>query len=145
MSQIKFAHVAFSCKDIVKIEKFYCKHFGFKRSRFIPLGENNCIVFLKNDENVYLELFIADAENPFPKVDSADGPHYSTIRHTAFQVEDIDKKIQEMGNDAVVTLGPLDFSDFIKGWKTVWVKDPEGNIVEISQGYEDQVNPPQLS
>jgi glyoxylase I family protein len=43
-----------------------------------------------------------------------------------------------MGNDAVITLGPLSFDDFIPGWKTVWLKDPEGNIVEISQGYQDE-------
>jgi glyoxylase I family protein len=44
----------------------------------------------------------------------------------------------------VITLGPISFDAFIPGWKTVWVKDPDGNIVEISQGYTDQVNPPPL-
>jgi glyoxylase I family protein len=43
-----------------------------------------------------------------------------------------------MGSDAVITLGPLAFDDFIPGWKTAWVKDPEGNIIEITQGYVDQ-------
>lgn len=42
-----------------------------------------------------------------------------------------------MGADAKVTLGPLDFDAFIKGWRTVWVSDPDGNIVEISQGFTD--------
>ena len=37
-----------------------------------------------------------------------------------------------------------DFSDFIPGWRTVWLADPEGNIVEVSQGYTDQENPPPL-
>jgi glyoxylase I family protein len=36
-----------------------------------------------------------------------------------------------------VTLGPLDFDGFIKGWRTVWVSDPDGTIVEISQGHKD--------
>jgi len=49
-----------------------------------------------------------------------------------------------MGADAQVTLGPLSFDDFIKGWRTVWLKDPNGNIVEVSQGYTDQENPPPL-
>jgi glyoxylase I family protein len=30
------------------------------------------------------------------------------------------------------------------GWRTVWLADPDGNIVEISQGYTDQDNPPQM-
>jgi len=45
---------------------------------------------------------------------------------------------EAMGDDAVITLGPLDFDTFIQGWRTVWIKDPEGNIVEISQGYKDE-------
>jgi len=53
-------------------------------------------------------------------------------------VDDVEAKLAEMGNDAVITLGPLSFDDFIPGWKTVWLKDPEENIVEISQGYQDE-------
>ncbi|MHC5828004.1 MAG: VOC family protein, partial [Nostoc sp.] len=61
-----------------------------------------------------------------------------------FQVDDVDAKLAEIGNDAKVTLGPLNFDSFIPGWRTVWVSDPDGNIVEISQGYVDQENPPAL-
>ena len=46
--------------------------------------------------------------------------------------------LAEMGKDAVITLGPFSFDAVIPGWRTVWVSDPEGNIVEISQGYKDQ-------
>ncbi|MDI9547412.1 MAG: VOC family protein, partial [Chloroflexota bacterium] len=53
-------------------------------------------------------------------------------------VDSVDAKLAEMGDDAVVTLGPLDFDDFIPGWRTVWVADPDGNIIEISQGFADQ-------
>ncbi|MBE2271758.1 MAG: VOC family protein, partial [Anaerolinea sp.] len=67
------------------------------------------------------------------------------VRHLAFKVDSIDAKLAEMGSDAQVTLGPLDFSDFIPGWRTVWVADPEGNIVEISEGFRDQENPPALA
>lgn len=56
----------------------------------------------------------------------------------------MDAKLRQMGDEARLTLGPLDFDDFIPGWRTVWVEDPEGNIVEISQGYTDQDNPPAL-
>jgi glyoxylase I family protein len=30
------------------------------------------------------------------------------------------------------------FDDFILGWKTVWIKDPGDNIIEITQNYRDQ-------
>jgi glyoxylase I family protein len=38
----------------------------------------------------------------------------------------------------LITLGViLKVDDFIKGWRTAWLKDPDGNIVEVSQGYKD--------
>ena len=35
-------------------------------------------------------------------------------------------------------MSQVDFDAFIKGWRTVWVADPDGNIVEISQGFQDE-------
>jgi glyoxylase I family protein len=136
-----FSHVALSCGDPIATERFYTKHFGFKRARVIPLGAQQ-IVFLKSG-NVYLELFSAEGTPPAaPAV--ADGPHYAGFRHIAFTVDNVDAAIAAMGADARITLGPLSFDDFIPGWRTVWVADPDGNIVEISQGYTDQNNVPQL-
>ncbi|WP_461131061.1 VOC family protein [Spirosoma aerophilum] len=138
MASMVFSHIALSCIDPAKTEQFYTDYFGFHRSRAIPLGEGNEIVFLKNSESVYLELFKAEGERPTGTPDAvADGPHYAGVRHLAFQVDDVDAAVSALGDAAVITLGPLDFSDFITGWKTVWLKDPDGNIVEISQGYHD--------
>ncbi|QIP13197.1 VOC family protein [Spirosoma aureum] len=138
MADMVFSHIALSCADPARTEQYYSDHFGFRRGRVIPLGGDNEIVFLKNDQSVYLELFRADAENPGVPVAINDGPHYAGIRHLAFQVSDVDATVKAMGSAAEITLGPLDFSDFIPGWKTIWLKDPDGNIVEISQGYTDQ-------
>jgi glyoxylase I family protein len=138
LTAMVFSHVALSCVDPAQTEQFYNEHFGFQRARAIPLGEGNEIVFLKNEQAVYLELFRTDTEQPVGiPLPAGDGPHYTGVRHLAFQVNDVDATIERMGDAAKVTLGPLDFSDFIPGWKTVWLKDPDGNIVEISQGYRD--------
>jgi glyoxylase I family protein len=142
MSSIKFSHISLSCNDPIAVERFYTRHFGFKRARVIPLGDDQ-IVFIKSD-NVYMEIFRAEGEAPIPPADN-DGPHYPGWRHIAFKVKDVDAKLAEMGEDARITFGPLDFDDFIPGWRTVWVADPEGNIVEISQGYTDQDSPPPLA
>ncbi|WP_201981940.1 VOC family protein [Hymenobacter rubidus] len=138
-ANVLFSHVALSCADLARTEQFYSQYFGFRRARTIPLGEGNEIVFLKNSHSVYLELFRADAERPagLPRFEG-DGPHYTGIRHLAFQVDSVDDTLAALGNAADVTLGPLDFDAFIPGWRTVWVRDPDGNIVEISQGYTDQ-------
>jgi glyoxylase I family protein len=127
--------MAVSCRDPGVIERFYSRHFGFRRSRVLPLGGEE-IVFLRSGE-VYLELFQAKGAAPGPAAAGA-GPEYPGWRHLAFKVDDVDAKLAEMGEAAKLTLGPVDFSDFIPGWRTAWLADPEGNIVEISQGYMDQ-------
>jgi glyoxylase I family protein len=136
MMNTSFLHFGVTCKNQNLFEAFYTKYFGFKRARTISLGENKELFFLKDENNFYFEVFPMDEERPVPQA-AGDGPHYPGWRHIAFVVDDVDAKLAEMGKDAVVTLGPLAFDNFIKGWKTVWLKDPEGNIVEISQGYKD--------
>lgn len=135
MTHTTFHHVALTCNDMAVTERFYTTYFGFSRARVIPLGDTQ-ILFLRSG-NAYLELFTAETQaNASPA--GADGPHHPGLRHLAFTVDSVDAKLAEMGDDAVVTLGPLNFDDFIPGWRSVWVADPDGNIVEISQGYVDQ-------
>jgi glyoxylase I family protein len=136
-----FHHMAIACREPLVIERFYTKHFGFKRARVVSLGETQ-IVFIRSGD-AYLELFQAKESAPVPRV-RGDGPWYPEWRHIAFKVDNVDTKLAEMGHDAQVTLGPFDFDAFIPGWRTVWVADPEGNIVEISQGFIDQDDPPLL-
>ena len=139
---MKFSHIALNCRDPLALERFYTRHFGFKRARVIPLGEGQQIVFL-NRSDVSLEIFASDSQRPTP-APQKDGDSFPGIRHIAFQVDDVDATLAAMGADAHITLGPLSFDAFIPGWRTAWVADTEGNIVEISQGYVDQDNPPAL-
>jgi glyoxylase I family protein len=141
MTPASFAHVGLTCQDPIKIEKFYTRYFGFRRARVVPLGDTQ-IVFLKSGD-MYLELFQATGKSPVPPPEK-DGPSWPGVRHLAFQVKSVDVKLAELGADARITLGPFNFHDFIPGWRTVWIADPEGNIVEITQGFADQENPPAL-
>jgi protease I len=138
-AEAAFNHVALSCVDPIATERFYTRHFGFQRARVIPLGDTQ-IVFLRSGQTL-LELFKSEGDSPVVEI-HGDGPHYPSMRHIAFKVASVDAKLAEMGDEAHVTLGPLDFDAFIPGWRTVWVADPDGTIVEISQGYVDQDNPP---
>lgn len=138
----EFAHIALNCQDPINVERWYAKHFGFQRIRVIDIGEGNQIVFTQGS-GLCLELFKADQDAPAPP-QPGDGPQWPGVRHIAFQVDSVDDTLQEMGDAAEVSLGPLDFNDFISGWRTVWLKDPEGNIVEISQGFVAQDDPPPL-
>jgi glyoxylase I family protein len=131
-----FAHVGITAKNPAALEAFYTKYFGFRRARVLTGGKNP-IVFLKNPEGVYLELFAAEDESPIPPPE-ANGYRFPGLRHMAFQVDDVDAVLEEMAGDAVISLGPLALDKYAPGWRVVWVKDPEGNIVEIGQGYRDE-------
>ena len=137
-----FAHIALNCQDPAATERFYTRHFGFRRARVVELPDAK-IVFLRSGD-MYLELFQATGKSPTPPP-ANDGAPWAGVRHVAFQVQNVDAKLAEMGNAAAVTFGPFNFHDFIPGWRTVWIKDPDGNIVEISQGFVDQPNPPPLA
>ncbi len=140
MTTGNFHHLAMACQDPLAIEQFYTKHFGFERARVCP--GNPQVVFIKSG-NLYLELFQATEPRPVPAA-GKDGPMYPGWRHLAFKVDNVEAKLAEMGVDAVVSFGPFSFDELIPGWRTVWLADPEGNIVEVSQGYVDEVNPPSL-
>lgn len=56
----------------------------------------------------------------------------------------MDAKLAAMGGGADLAFGPLSFDDFIPGWRSAWLKDPDGNLVQITQGYKDQDDPPPL-
>jgi glyoxylase I family protein len=141
MSNTTFAHVGINCQDPIASEQFYTRNFGFQRTRVVPLGDQQ-IVFLRLGD-IYLELFQAKGKSPQAPV-TDDGPSYPGWRHIAFRVDNVDAKLAAMGGDARITLGPLSFDDFIPGWRSAWIADPDGNIIEISQGYVDQLTPPSL-
>jgi glyoxylase I family protein len=149
MTASAFHHMAIACKDPIAIERFYTRYFGFKRARVIPLGDPDPstglrpqIVFIRSGD-AYLELFQAKEVLPHERA-KGDGPWYPEWRHIAFKVDAVDAVLAGMGDAAVITLGPFSFDAFITGWRTVWLSDPEGNIVEVTQGYVDEENPPAL-
>lgn len=132
---MKWSHVGLNCSDQAATEAFYTRWFGFRRARVVRAGDEE-VIFLKAGP-VYLELFPTAAPAAFAT--GKDGPqHAGAVRHLAFQVDSVDEFLAQAGDGLTVTLGPLRFDEFIPGWKTVWVSDPDGVVVEVSQGYTDQ-------
>ncbi|MGD1225162.1 MULTISPECIES: VOC family protein [Streptomyces] len=131
---LRWSHVGLNCRDLGATEAFYEKWFGFSRARTVELDDDR-IVFLRQGD-VYLELFHTDTE-PLVKP-AGDGPAQPGVaRHLAFQTDDLEAFLAKVGDEVPVTLGPLHFDDFIPGWQTVWLTDPDGVIVEVSEGYRD--------
>jgi glyoxylase I family protein len=131
------SQLALTCKDQAVTEAWYCKNFGFRRARVAKLPDGHEIIFLKMaDSSFYLELFWADQESSLPEAVN-DGHTFPGFRHLAFKVDNVDRKLETIEN-ADITLGPLDFDDYIPGWRTAWIRDPDGRIIEISQGFCDE-------
>jgi glyoxylase I family protein len=131
------SQLAITCKDQKVTEDWYCRNFGFRRARVAVLPDGQEIIFIKMaDSCFYLELFAADGDSPFPDAEN-DGHTFPGFRHLAFKVEDVDKKLSEI-SPLNISLGPLDFDAFIPGWRTAWIKDPDGRIIEVSHGFHDE-------
>lgn len=141
MALVHIHHISLNCQDPIGVERFYTRHFGFQRVRVVPMRERQ-IVFLSG-AGIRLELFPATDDRPLPRPEK-DGYLWPSVRNISFEVDDVDAKIAAMGKDADVTLGPLSFDDIVPGWRSVWLRDPAGNIVQLTQGYRDQDNPPPL-
>ncbi|MCX3060162.1 antibiotic biosynthesis monooxygenase [Streptomyces beihaiensis] len=136
----RWAHVGLNCRDQDVTEAFYTRWFGFRRVRLVEL-EDLRVVFLRRADAV-LELFATDAE-PLGESE-ADGPtRPGTVRHLAFQVDDLDAFLKAADGRLDVTLGPLSFDAVVPGWRAIWVRDPDGLVVEIAEGYTDDPRSPQ--
>jgi glyoxylase I family protein len=134
-------HMGISCSDPIAMERWYTNHFGFTRKRVYAPGPDQVVVI--GSGGACLELFPAKGEPPPPRGER-DGPEYPGWRHVAFLVDDLDAALAEIGDDAKITLGPLDMGAFIEGLRVAGISDPEGNIVELNQGYVEETSPPPL-
>lgn len=130
---LRWSHVALNCRDVTATEKFYRQWFGFQRARSVALDESE-IVFLRRGD-AYLELF--EVPDGAEVAGTADGPKEpGAVRHLAFQTDDLDDFLDRSG-ELPVSLGPLSFDGFLPGWRSVWFTDPDGVVVEVSQGFRD--------
>jgi glyoxylase I family protein len=141
MTSLRFGHVGVSARNPLALERFYTKYFGFSRGRVYEPGPNQ-VVQIKSGPFA-IEIFQATQNSPVPPASGA-GPEYPGVRHFAFVVSNLDSKLKELGADAKITLGPLDMSQYVPGMRVCWIADPEGNIIELNQGYVDQDVPPPL-
>lgn len=137
MAKTVFSHVGLTCNDPLLIEAFYSKHFGFRRARTYVPGPDQ-VVMIKAGE-FYLELFKATETSPVADPKEA-GPDYKGWKHICFMVDNLDEKLKEMGSAVKLTKGPVDMGGLIPGMRVCWISDPEGNIVELNQGYMDEEN-----
>jgi glyoxylase I family protein len=142
MAEVRFHHISLTCADPLAVERYYTRHFGFLRARVVALPGGGQIVFIRNRE-MYFELFQATEAAPIPPA-TGDGYAWPSVRNFSFMVDDVDAKVAAMGADANVVFGPLGFDDFLPGWRSVWLRDPGGHLLQLTQGFYDDICPPPL-
>jgi catechol 2,3-dioxygenase-like lactoylglutathione lyase family enzyme len=133
-------HVAISTPDLDRLAAFYCDQLGFERifdtawepgnraaDAIIGLRDTSARTAMLRGGNLYLELFEFHA--PIPKPADARRPVCDHgITHLCLLVDDVDAATERI---------ELDFhsvpQDLGGGVRTVYGRDPDGNVVELKE------------
>jgi glyoxylase I family protein len=135
MSAKAFNHVAFNCRDVAAQERFYTKHFGFKRSRTFQRGQPDEFIMIKLG-SMRLELFPTDSV----KVSTCNaGEQAVGFKHLAFEVPSLEPMIEALKADGVPCDPVIDLAHVKPGLRIVFFRDLEGNVIELMEGYADEV------
>jgi glyoxylase I family protein len=129
-----FNHTALNCRDIAAQEAFYTKHFGFRRSRTFNRGKPGEFFMLKLGP-VRLELFPADRT----KTADAQGDEQPVgFKHLAFDVPKLEPVLDALRADGIEHDPIMELPHLTPGFRIVFFRDPEGNILELMEGYRDE-------
>ena len=124
-------HIAFNCRNLKISEQFYTKHFGFRRSRVFNPDTPGEFVMLRLGSTC-IELFQASEH----KAKACQQP--VGFQHLALEVSNLEKVIKQLKVDGIKTEEIIDCSSIVKGMKICFFNDPDGNRLELMQGYQDQ-------
>ena len=129
-------HIGFNCRDVKAQEAFYTKHFGFRRARVFSAGTPGEFVMLRLGQTC-LELFpTPSGGRQRPRCDNELG-----FKHLAFEVPDLDATLARLHADGIATDAVIDCSNLAPGFRICFFKDPDGNSIELMQGYQDDPVP----
>jgi glyoxylase I family protein len=131
MNQVQ--HIAFRCADRNRQEAFYTKHFGFKRVRVFDRGKPGEFIMIRLGSTC-IELFPAGGEDK--KKRGCEQPVGFT--HLAFEVPDIKAAVKKIEADGIKTEGVVDCSAASPGLSVCFFQDPDGNRIELMQGWTDE-------
>ncbi|NPA57882.1 MAG: VOC family protein [Aquificae bacterium] len=123
-------HVALTVKDIGRSIRFY-SYFGFKKV-FYTETDSFYLAHLLLD-GFFLELFsFKDTEIKEENLSLWEDLRKKGYRHLAFQVRDIHRTLERMKRDGVAD-GDTEVGKGRSGILYFFVKDPDGNFVEVVQ------------
>ncbi len=148
----KFRHIAIIVRDLQKMIEFYTHTLGFNIKRTfeiesddfgkgvnIPDAKAKGTHLIHPNSNIEIELFeFINNSTPNNTPSIANAPGY---RHIAFIVDDLEqsyKILEEKGmeffSEPITVKEPKE----VAGFKFVYFKDPEGNIIELNKLPENE-------
>jgi glyoxylase I family protein len=128
-------HIAINCRNLAAQEAFYTRHLGFRRSRTFNRGKPGEF-FLMKLGSVRLELFGID---PAKVADApAGGEQAVGFKHLAFDVPKLEPVLEGLRADGIKPDNIIDIGHVAPGARIVFFRDPEGNILELMEGYVDE-------
>jgi catechol 2,3-dioxygenase-like lactoylglutathione lyase family enzyme len=138
-----FAHPGLVVPDLEQARRFYEEMFGFRvfceegwcddesAARAIGIEHSVCRGYTLAGHNCYLELFEFERPSATGPLTKTLGPHEPGIRHLAFFVDSCTAEFQrflQLGGDVLGE--PTDIGN---GVRTVYCRDPFGNIIELCE------------
>lgn len=143
----RFWHIAIVTQDLPKMVDFYTRVMGFKAVREMPVNsevfrkgislpnaDGRVITLEVPNSSTVIDLFeFKEIAEKDPLCPVANRPGY---RHIAFLVEDLDVAAEELKAEGIELFSkPLEVAEppMVAGFKFLYFKDPEGNIIELSQ------------
>jgi glyoxylase I family protein len=125
-----FQHLAMNCRDRLAQEAFYTEQFGFVRVRTFNRG--------RADEFVMARLGSMCLEFFGVKDDGTGGEQAIGFKHLAFEVPDLEAAIAKLQAAGVQPDPIIDAGKSVPGLRICFFRDPEGNILELMQGWQDE-------
>jgi catechol 2,3-dioxygenase-like lactoylglutathione lyase family enzyme len=125
---LQLSHVAFYCRDIVRMEQFYGDLLGLKRVHVFNEGQEDEFFILGRD-NLRIELF---------KMKNDLIPGNGSFRHFAVEIPSMDNFLALLKQKNIIVDRIIDRSDDTGVFRICFIKDPENNVIEFMEGYRDQ-------
>jgi lactoylglutathione lyase len=117
------AHLCFITRDLDAAEDFYCRKLGFERAfDFLRDSGERFGMYIHVGGRGFIEIFKGDFKP------AAEG---QTYRHLCLEVEEFDATVAELRRRGVEVTDVKLGSD--QSWQA-WIKDPDGNLMEL-HGY----------
>lgn len=119
-------HVALKVRDLQASIDFYTK-LGFPE--FLRLLEDDgspWIVYMRFDDNLYLELFPGGGER-------APDPEETGVNHLSLTVDDIDAAATHLEAVGIPLSQPRRDTRGVDNNRGMWIEDPDGNRIEIME------------